>query len=314
MALWVSTAVLVVACGGGRGSTDAASTATSVTELSRGTTVTDVATSIPMNSSPIHAGTSVPLQSANQDSGTPVSTVPAPVTSTPSSPVIDPGRVLIVGDSVGYSVAASVLASSPNGSALGIRQLTSKAIIACTLARWATKARNVDGKVSDIPACTTWPQLWQPELAQHPDTALLVIGNPGAQELLTPEGQWTRPCDAGYSQRMRADLTDGMSMLKQNAGRVAVTTAGYWRPPPARQLPGVDYRSFDVHTDCLNGLIREVAGQVGVHVIDMGSWICPTRDTCRETEGAVTLRPDGIHYDGPGGPIVMRFLLSQLRD
>lgn len=242
------------------------------------------------------------------------STTSSTTTAVPKPPVPKPGRVLVVGDSVGFSVAAAVLQQSPNGTALGITELKSKAIIACTLARWATKARSVDGTVSDIPVCTTWPQLWLPELASKPDTSLLIIGNPGAQELLTPDGQWTRPCDPGYSDRYREDLREGMTMLKASSGRVAVTTAGYWRPPPARAIPGVDYKSFDVHTDCLNRLIREVAGELEVPVLDMASWICPTPDTCRITDGAVTLRPDGIHYDGPGGPIAMQWLLSQLPD
>ncbi|MBI2706588.1 MAG: SGNH/GDSL hydrolase family protein [Actinobacteria bacterium] len=168
--------------------------------------------------------------------------------------------------------------------------------------------------MSDITTCTTWPQLWQPELAARPDTALLIVGNPGAQELLTPEGQWTRPCDSGYRDRYRSDLADGMAMLKGASGRVAVTTAGYWRPTPDRALPGVDYRAFDDQTDCLNELIRSVAADAGVPVLDMGAWICPSRDGCRLTDAGVTLRPDGIHYDGPGGPIAMRWLLSQLPD
>ncbi len=255
-------------------------------------------------------------------SGLPSGTVAVSATAaTPSTSSVPPkavapkpGRVLVVGDSVAFSVAASVLAASPNGSALGISELTSKAVIACTLARWATKARAVDGKVSDVPVCTTWPQMWQPELATHPDTSLLIIGNPGAQELLSPDGQWVRPCDAGYSDRYRVDLRDAMAMLKASSGRVAVTTAGYWRPPPSRALPGVDYKSFDPHTDCLNKVIREVAAEAGVPVLDMGAWICPSPDSCRLTEGSVMLRPDGIHYDGPGGPIAMQWLLSQLPD
>src|SRR5262249_15967177 len=119
---------------------------------------------------------------------TPTSTSTSTSTSTTAPKPIapKPGRVLVVGDSVAFSIAASVLQASPNGTALGMSSLSTKALIACTLARWATKAR-FNGTVSDVSTCTTWPQLWQPELDAHPDTALLVIGNPGAQELQTPD-------------------------------------------------------------------------------------------------------------------------------
>ena len=46
-------------------------------------------------------------------------------------------------------------------------------------------------------------------------------------------------------------------------------------------------------------------------IVDLHSFICPSRTDCIEEVDGVPLRPDGLHYEGPGADIVSRWLLTQ---
>ena len=98
---------------------------------------------------------------------------------------------------------------------------------------------------------------------------------------------------------MRRDLTN----LAAQGAHVAVTTTAYARN---------DFTGTDRYTDCNNALLRKAARTSGAQLIDLFNYICPNGN-CREKQNGVTLRPDGIHYQGPGGEIVARWLLDQVR-
>jgi hypothetical protein len=72
--------------------------------------------------------------------------------------------------------------------------------------------------------------------------------------------------------------------------------------------PSVD---DDRAVDCDNRLRREVAAETGTRLVDLFAYICPGGH-CRVTQNGVTLRPDHLHYDGPGGKIVANWLIDQV--
>jgi hypothetical protein len=49
-------------------------------------------------------------------------------------------------------------------------------------------------------------------------------------------------------------------------------------------------------------------------VLPLGEWVCRDARHCRIDEGDVELRPDGIHFEGPGADIAARWALPELTD
>jgi hypothetical protein len=43
-------------------------------------------------------------------------------------------------------------------------------------------------------------------------------------------------------------------------------------------------------------------------------FVCPHGPLCREQIDGQILRPDGVHFDGPGGQIVARWLLGAMAE
>jgi hypothetical protein len=107
------------------------------------------------------------------------------------------------------------------------------------------------------------------------------------------------PFDAIYKRSLRQEI----ATLRAHGAAVVITTEAYPR------YIGAD---LDRPTDCDNRLRREVAAETGTQLIDLAGYICP-HGRCRVTQGGVTLRPDGQHYYGPGGDIVAKWLLEQLK-
>jgi lysophospholipase L1-like esterase len=92
--------------------------------------------------------------------------------------------------------------------------------------------------------------------------------------------------------------------LGATGARVVITTAAYSR------FYGLPYN--DRAMDCDNQIRRAVAAETGAQLVDLFWYICP-EGRCRERQDGVVLRPDGLHYSGPGGEIVARWLLEQVR-
>lgn len=70
-------------------------------------------------------------------------------------------------------------------------------------------------------------------------------------------------------------------------------------------------QKFDGTIDCLNEEIRAVGVGLGADVLELGAWVCPTTD-CRLEEGGVELRPDGLHFEGPGAEVALRWIFGQV--
>ncbi len=115
-------------------------------------------------------------------------------------------------------------------------------------------------------------------------------------------GQWVRPCTEPYESLYQRSLRTEAAVLGARGAKVVITTAAYPRyflSPP------------NGPTDCDNRLRRKVAAETGAQLVDLFSYICP-RGQCRAKQNGVTLRPDGLHYEGPGGEIVARWLIDQI--
>jgi hypothetical protein len=77
--------------------------------------------------------------------------------------------------------------------------------------------------------------------------------------------------------------------------------------------PDASYR----HTACKNQSIRVAAEAGGASVIDVAGWTCRSPGDCKRhvdlSDGSeAELRPDGMHYSGPGAVIPSAWIIRQL--
>ncbi|MCX7620992.1 MAG: acyltransferase [Acidimicrobiales bacterium] len=214
-----------------------------------------------------------------------------------------PPRVLIVGDSVGFTVAAGLV---PVSDQLGI-EVRSKAVIACGVARGSGRVRLPDGSVAvESKACHDWPTTWRAELDQfRPDVVLLIVGWPGSTDR-DFDGEWRSPCQPVFDEWYEGEVREALAVLTSTGVAVAMTNAAYWRSPRAPS-------GNDAKVDCINRIYAEVADSTpGVTLIDLMNYVCPERPVClNEKDGIAPLRDDGLHFNGPAGTLVGTWILRQ---
>jgi peptidoglycan/LPS O-acetylase OafA/YrhL len=136
-----------------------------------------------------------------------------------------------------------------------------------------------------------------------PDVVFWVVSD-AANGGLKYRGHSVKACSEPYDSIYQRSLRKEVATLGARGAHVVVTTEAYPRYVGAENADRV--------TDCDNWLRRKVAAVTGAQLVDLARYICP-RSNCRVTQDGITLRPDGQHYDGPGGEIVARWLLGQVR-
>ncbi len=146
---------------------------------------------------------------------------------------------------------------------------------------------------------------WERDIVRgfKPQVVFWIVTNPmgtGGDYL----GHHIEPCTAAWDALYEQSLTREIGVLQTGGTKVVITTAAYTRY--------VFTRSADRPIDCDNAVRRRVAAATGAQLVDLFEYICPGGQ-CRDKQDGVTLRPDGIHYTGPGGEIVARWLLDQVR-
>ena len=220
-----------------------------------------------------------------------------------SETVAGPPRLLVVGDSGAYFLGEQ-LALDAEGLGLVVR---AAGTISCGVATVGGGVRMDDGSfVADPDWCPGWDQRWAAEVAAfRPDVALLVLAWPGLGDR-DIDGRWEGPCDDGYRRSYAGELERAASVLSATGARVLVATAPYFAAddPP----PGVDRR-----VDCLNSLYRQAGAADGRAVLDLFAFACP-EGRCRDDVDGVPLRPDRLHFTGPGASAAGRWLAPQVAD
>jgi hypothetical protein len=154
-------------------------------------------------------------------------------------------------------------------------------------------------------------------LAQwQPSVVLLIEGWPGFGEKFVA-GRWHSACDPEFVRKFSADLAETIEILRSTGTVVALTTSAPAMVDKQAEIQGTtgDYERLRnrsrASSVCQNRVRRAVAATTGASIIDLEERICPNGSCVREEQG-VKLRPDGLHYFGPGGDIVANWLLSEI--
>jgi peptidoglycan/LPS O-acetylase OafA/YrhL len=145
---------------------------------------------------------------------------------------------------------------------------------------------------------------WEADVVKgfHPSVVFWVVTNPAGAGG-TYLGHEVGPCSSEWDDLYARALTHEVGVLGAGGAKVVITTSAYTRY--------LFMRSSDHPIACDNRVRRRVAAATGAQLVDLFEFICPQGE-CRDKQNGVSLRVDGLHYEGEGGKIVARWLLSQV--
>ena len=207
-------------------------------------------------------------------------------------------RVLLAGDSVGWHLGPG-FPPVVHGHPLVVANVS---LLACGFPAGLAAVTYEDLQITrtEPPSCDTG---WATAVRRfHPHDVVLALWAPGtAVYEYGPDRE--RPCDPAYRARYRHDLT---AVVRSFRGEnVAITTY----PPSVQDERRPRARR---QVDCVNDLRRAVATATGAQLIDVAGWVCPEHRACRTQAGTVVLRPDSVHFSGPGAEVVASWIAARL--
>jgi peptidoglycan/LPS O-acetylase OafA/YrhL len=204
-------------------------------------------------------------------------------------------RVMIVGNSVAYFVGDAFTHVRTDPPIVTLNA----ALIACYFPDNLTVVRFPGFHELRSGPCSS---SWQSAIEQfRPDIVLWMLSGAGDGQAEF-RGHWAASCDPDWDTNFDQGLRQAIATLGTRGAKVVITTAAYNR---------YGYVYHDREVDCDNRVRRMAAASAGAPIIDLFSRICP-HDACLVTENGVTLRPDGIHYEGPGAQVIAAWLIEQL--
>lgn len=228
----------------------------------------------------------------------------------PSPPPTTP-RILIVGDSVGWSlglqldaVKQSLGVASFNGGVVGCQVPRADAYRAPAGFYQALAGRDGPAGRTYVKRadCKSWVSRWSSQLAQvHPDHVILTLGFPAVEDDEV-NGAWYTACSPGWLRYYQSEFTDALRVLGSTGAHVWVTTI-------ARS--DQRYVTATRMTDCFNRVLVDAAAITHASVLDVDGYLCP-RGRCRDSLAGQELRPDGIHFLGPGGRVLAAWVVNHV--
>jgi hypothetical protein len=245
----------------------------------------------------------LPKRLDHQETVAAVQTIAA---SAPVPPIVlpatvrPPHRLLVVGDSVSQKLGTGFKRQAPAGVTV-----TDGGMAFCEGGE--THPTMKFDRASVFDRCADWRTRWTAQATKaHADGVLILFGLATTYRMI--DGEYRASCDPAYDGWLQSSFTD-MLRTMQAFGPVWLVL-----PPYDRAIGSDAFPDRDAHTDCTNRDFRAAvaAAAPNAAVIDLGSFICPTGPDCITEVNGVKLRPDGLHYDGPGADVVAHWLLSQV--
>jgi peptidoglycan/LPS O-acetylase OafA/YrhL len=220
----------------------------------------------------------------------------------PPASELPPGtlRVLVLGDSVALSLGAMMYWMQTWDDA----SVAHRAVGDCSILAGHVEVHSMSGIKHGNGDCA---RAWLADVTEvRPDVTAILLGGAyfSTMKVGTPSHPWVSVCDRAwldtYAERLTALLGDIAPFTKR---RVVVLTAypgSQWQTP-----------TIDDDVDCYNGMLRDVATRVGVEVLDVNVYLCPNRQ-CTLVSHGEPVRPDGLHFDGPGAEEAAHWVLHEL--
>ena len=210
-----------------------------------------------------------------------------------------PTNVLVVGDSVGIALGGRMGWDGKPENFL----VEQRAVGDCSILQDIVPVRSMSGLHHGNPNCAA---SWKEDAAEvRPDIFVVVIG--GAYfATVQVGGRWRRACDSGYHDAYAKRLGELLEAVKPFAKRRVVVLAAY--PVGKWQNP-----TRNTEVDCFNQALRDGASAADAEVLDLNPWLCPDH-TCTMKSKDLPVRPDGLHFDGPGAEETSHWVIDRLRE
>jgi hypothetical protein len=206
-------------------------------------------------------------------------------------------RILLVGNSVAYLLAPA-FKQLPNPLAV-----FNGAVLGCVFPPEIRRPpAPVNGKVVDLAPCHP---SWEAQVVKafQPNIVFWIMPTRGWIGG-TYHGRSITGCSGTFNALYERSLSREVARLRAEGAKVIVTTSPYSRRAGVTNDPKED--------DCENQLRRSAARTSGAQLADLFEFVCPHGHCLTKMDG-VTLRPDGLHYEGPGATIVAQWLMDQVR-
>jgi hypothetical protein len=237
---------------------------------------------------------------------------PAGAAAGPEAPPADPARVLLVGDSVSWTMLGGLITWNEQNE----RQVhvDSYRAIGCTLAEAGT-VRSLGKIEHPIKPCLDFRRGLGPTLeARDYDAIVVAMGHKDLSDRQIDGDAWRHFGDPVFDQWWRGQADELAGILAAEEVPVLWATApvtNLVRPEDPSRGPE-DYPDNDrARVDRLNGILRDVvAGHEGMAIADVYGWL-------RAMPGGETdpdLLVDGVHWSMTGSNALAAWLVPQVLD
>ena len=223
-------------------------------------------------------------------------TAPASVVTAAPSPVHHTGRVVMVGDSVAYTLAQGLGSGTvANGATLGCGLVT------------GGPYRYFGGQYAARPECDSWPSTWA-RAARGADVVAVRVGRWEVMDRRR-DGVWTHVGEAAFDAYLTGEVERALTAVAP--ARVVLLTAPYYHRgerPDGGRWPEDD----PARVDAFNAILRAVAARhPGVRVVDLNAHLSPGGRYARTLDGVV-VRYDGVHVSPAGARLLKPWLAAAL--
>jgi peptidoglycan/LPS O-acetylase OafA/YrhL len=214
-----------------------------------------------------------------------------------------PPRLLVAGDSVGFSLGENLTVRPDRWSV----DLADRALPSCTIDDQSGHITEARVKPSNgLPGCHLPDTRWADDVERFkPDAALVTFGLPGDPKQI--DRGWTGVCDGRYLDLLRTEVDSAVRVLSSKGAIVFVTTMPYVR----HSLFGTQ---LDDPVDCMNRVITaSVDASASGRLVRFDSWVCSSRTNCRQQASDGTkLRYDNLHFRDQGATDADTWLVNQI--
>ncbi|MDI1446127.1 acyltransferase family protein [Polyangium sp. 6x1] len=209
-------------------------------------------------------------------------------------------KILVVGDSAAQSLGERMHAVQSGTGTIVIEKGTPD----CSIMEGRRPARSLTNVPHDGGPCDARWASHADEL--HPDVTLVLLGG-GFYARVEIDGRWQRICDPAWDAAYAEVLGDQLAMLAGKTGRLYVARV----PPP---VGGWDKPELKGQVACFNRLIEKAAERdQRIRVLDLAERLCPGGPCALESQGE-PIRPDGMHFGGPGAKEIARWVIEQVKE
>jgi hypothetical protein len=226
-----------------------------------------------------------------------------PKTGPAPRPIGRDPRLLVVGDSVGMDLGDGISADA------GARiDVVNHALWACKITESPLPWR-FDGVRSTIEEDQCPPKRpgWANALDSYDPDAVLIAFGGGAYGDAKINGDWVSPCTPAFDDYWLAQTESAIDLLASRGAIVWVIL------PPDPALTLMPHGMVE-GTRCVNKVYAAAvkARPEVARAVPLDTWVCPEPGECRVTQDGVTLRPDGLHFQGGGRTLATEWLVDRM--